>query len=107
LSETESSCLALSPKGDRLAVAGYPGLAVLDAKDGKELIATSAEHIVGALPIWTANEMVAVAWNSAGTLVAGAWRNTFKGDPKAPRKPLGVVLLDADGKPQPSPGAFA
>jgi WD40 repeat protein len=100
------SCLALSPKGDRLAVAGYPGLAVLDAKNGKVLGETKAEPIVGALPIWTANEMVAVTWNSAGTLVAGAWRNTFKGDPKAPRKPLDVALLDADGKAQASPGAF-
>jgi WD40 repeat protein len=101
------SCLALSPKGDRLAVAGYPGLAVLDAASGKVLGATKAEPIVGALPIWTANEMVAVAWNSAGSLVAGAWRNTFKGDAKDPRKPLELALLDAEGKAQASPGGFA
>jgi hypothetical protein len=95
------SALALSPKGDRLAVAGYPGLAVLNAKDGKVLGEQKAKPIEGALPIWTANEMVSVAWNSAGTLVAGAWRNTFKGDQKAPRKPLPLALLDADGKARP------
>jgi hypothetical protein len=51
--------------------------------------------------------MVSVAWNSAGTLVAGAWRNTFQGDSKAPRKPLPLALLDAGGKALPSPGALA
>src|SRR5262249_22585534 len=33
----EGCALAVSPKGDRLAVAGYPGLLVLDAKLGKVL----------------------------------------------------------------------
>ncbi len=34
----EGCNLAVSPKGDRIAVAGYPGLLVLDAKDG---------HVIG------------------------------------------------------------
>jgi len=87
----EGCNLAVSPKGDRVAVAGYPGLLVLDAKDG---------HIIGghkAVPydkgeVPPADKMLAAAWNDKGTLVAAGWAVP---NPKAPEP---AVVLDADGK---------
>lgn len=88
----EGATLAVSPTGDRIAVAGYPGLAVLDADSGEAL---GSHHLSprdwpdGAVSI-EVNLMVGVAWNDAGTLVAGGWteNEAFPHDP---------VVLDADG----------
>jgi outer membrane protein assembly factor BamB len=95
----EGCALAVSPKGDRLAVAGYPGLSILDTADGK---------LVGSFrtpPVekgwFFANRLISVAWNSAGTIVAAGWVNS---DPKAP---LDVVVLDAQGKALPGPKGIA
>ena len=87
----EGCNLAVSPKGDRVAVAGYPGLLVLDAKDGRVLGGhKAAPYEKGDVP--PANKMLAAAWNDKGTLVAAGW--AFP-NPKAPEP---AVVLDADGK---------
>ncbi|HVS39187.1 MAG TPA: hypothetical protein VMS17_26755, partial [Gemmataceae bacterium] len=87
----EGCNLAVSPKGDRIAVAGYPGLLVLDAKDGHVLGGhKAAPYEKGDVP--PANKMLAAAWNDKGTLVAAGW--AFP-NPKALAP---AVVLDADGK---------
>ncbi len=87
----EGCNLAVSPNGDRIAVAGYPGLLVLDAKDGRVLGGhKAAPYEKGEVP--PANKMLAAAWNDKGTLVAAGW--AFP-NPKAPEP---AVVLDADGK---------
>ena len=87
----EGCNLAVSPKGDRVAVAGYPGLLVLDAKDGHVLGGhKAAPYEKGEVP--PADKMLAAAWNDKGTLVAAGW--AFP-NPKAPEP---AVVLDADGK---------
>lgn len=87
----EGCNLAVSPKGDRIAVAGYPGLLVLDAKDGHVIGGHKAKpYEKGEVP--PANKMLACAWNDKGTLVAAGW-----GFPN-PKAPEPVVVLDADGK---------
>jgi hypothetical protein len=87
----EGCNLAVSPKGDRIAVCGYPGLLVLDAKDGKILGGHRAKpYEKGEVP--PANKMLAAAWNDKGTLVAAGWAVP---NPKAPEP---AVVLDADGK---------
>ncbi len=87
----EGCALAVSPKGDRIAVAGYPGLLVLDAKDGKVLGGFRAEPVKKATS-FAVNRMISVAWNDAGTLVVGGWLNP---DPKTAQEP---VVLDAGGR---------
>ena len=87
----EGCNLAVSPKGDRVAVAGYPGLLVLDARDGHVIGGhKAAPYEAGEVP--PANKMLAAAWNDKGTLVAAGW--AFP-NPKAPEP---AVVLDADGK---------
>ncbi len=87
----EGCNLAVSPKGDRIAVAGYPGLLVLDAKDGHVVGGhKAAPYEKGDVPL--ANKMLSAAWNDKGTLVAAGW--AFP-NPKAPEP---AVVLDADGK---------
>jgi hypothetical protein len=87
----EGCALAVNPKGDRLAVAGYPGLLVLDTADGKVLGGHRAAPVdKGHTP--AANRMLAAAWNDAGTLVAAGWLN-----PDA-KTPLDPVILDSQGK---------
>jgi hypothetical protein len=87
----EGCNLAVSPKGDRIAVAGYPGLLVLDAKDGKVVGGFRAKPLEKG-PFPPPNKMLAAAWNDKGTLVAAGWAVA---DPKAPEP---AVVLDADGK---------
>jgi hypothetical protein len=87
----EGCALAVSPKGDRLAVAGYPGLLVLDARDGKVLGGSRAEAVKKPVSLGV-NRMISVAWNDAGTFAGGGWLNP---DPKAALDP---VVLDAAGK---------
>ncbi len=87
----EGCNLAVSPEGDRIAVAGYPGLLVLDAKDGKVLGGHRAKpYEKGEVP--PANKMLAAAWNDKGTLVAAGWAVPN------PKTPEAAVVLDADGK---------
>ena len=95
----EGCDLAVSPKGDRLAVAGYPGLLVLDCKDGKVIGGHRTAPVEKGHTIH-ANRMVGLAWNSAGTLVAGGWLNP---DPKMALAP---VVLDAQGQALPPPQAI-
>ena len=87
----EGCNLAVGPKGDRVAVAGYPGLLVLDAKDGRVIGGhKAAPYEKGEVP--PADKMLAAAWNDKGTFVAAGW--AFP-NPKAPEP---AVVLDADGK---------
>lgn len=83
----EGCALALSPKGDRLAIAGYPGLQVLDATTGKMLGGYKSAPKLG-----REFRMVCVDWNGAGTKVAGGWVN----DKDSAAEP--VAILDANGK---------
>jgi hypothetical protein len=87
----EGCALAVSPKGDRLAVAGYPGLLVLDAKDGKVLDGFRADPVKKPESLGV-NRMICVAWNDAGTFAAGGWLNP---DPKTALDP---VIVNAEGK---------
>jgi hypothetical protein len=87
----EGCALAVSPKGDRLAVAGYPGLLVLDAKDGKVLAGFRADPVQKPVSLGV-NRMIGAAWNDAGTLVAAGWLN-----PDA-KTALDPGILDASGK---------
>jgi hypothetical protein len=87
----EGCALAVSPKGDRIAVAGYPGLLVLDAKDGKVLGGFRADPVKKPESL-AVNRMVCAAWNDAGTFAAGGWLN-----PDA-KTALDPVILDAAGK---------
>jgi outer membrane protein assembly factor BamB len=87
----EGGNLAVSPKGDRLAVAGYPGLLVLDSKDGKVLGGFRADPVKKSVSLGI-NRMIALAWNDAGTLAGGGWLNP---DPKTALDP---IILDAQGK---------
>jgi hypothetical protein len=80
----EGAALAVSPKGDRLAVAGYPGLLVLNAADGK-ILAFSRVGPSAKGEFWGGNKVTCAAWNASGTLVAGGWLNP---DPKAARDPI-------------------
>lgn len=92
--------IAVSPKGDRLAVGGYPGLLVLDTATGRELGGWRAEP--KALGHWVlGNQIGCIAWNAAGTKVAGGWVNGYYGG--KPQDAHDVVLLDAEGKVLPSP----
>ena len=70
----EGCALAVSPKGDRLAVAGYPGLLILDTKNGKVLGGFRAEPVKRAVSLGV-NRMIGVVWNDAGTLAGGGWLN--------------------------------
>jgi len=86
----DAATLAVSPKGDRLAVAGYPGIVVLDAATGKVL----GSHTITSKKIWApwlANYVRSVAWNSAGTKLAGGWCVNA-------HDTQNVVVLDAQGK---------
>jgi hypothetical protein len=87
----EGCALAVSPRGDRLAVAGYPGLLILEAKDGTVLGGFRAAPVTKPESLGV-NRMICVAWNDAGSLVAGGWLNP---DPKTAVDP---VVLDAGGK---------
>jgi hypothetical protein len=86
----EGGALAVSPKGDRVAVAGYPGLFVLDAADGRVLGGFKAPPDEKG-HTFHAKRMIAAAWNDAGTLVAGGWANNKE-------KPLGLIVLDQQGQ---------
>jgi WD40 repeat protein len=97
----EGAAMRVNSKGDRLAVAGYPGVQVLDAKSGKILGGfTAAPRAAGNTAL--ANLMVDVAWNTAGTRVAAGWSNntTVAG----PRDVQDFVIIDADGKATPVKG---
>lgn len=87
----EGCALAVSPKGDRVAVAGYPGLLILDAVNGKVLGGFRADPVAQG-GVLIGNRMTCVAWNAAGTFAAGGWLNP---DPKTPLDP---VIVDASGK---------
>lgn len=99
--------LAVSPKGDRIAVAGFPGLSVLDAADGHVLGATKPGPISD-LQGYGASCMTGVAWNSAGTIAAAGWFNQAtawedKDKVKAPMPALDCAVLNAQGKALPAP----
>jgi hypothetical protein len=91
----EGCAMAVSPNGSRIAVAGYPGVLVLDAGTGKILDGFRAPPLAVGNPI-LANRIVSVSWNRAGAKVAAGWvNNQWKGAATDPQPP---VILDADGK---------
>jgi hypothetical protein len=87
----EGCALAVSPKGDRLAVVGYPGLLVLDAKDGKVLGGFRVEPVRKPVSLGV-NRMISVAWNHDGSLAGSGWLN-----PDA-KTALDPVIVDSTGK---------
>ncbi|MHB0934800.1 MAG: WD40 repeat domain-containing protein [Armatimonadota bacterium] len=99
--------MELSPRGDRLAVAGYPGLLILNAADGKVIGGYRHPPTPGSLWPAQANRMIDVTWNSTGTLAAACWANSstdntaYFGYEVTPPRP--VVVLNADGTPCSSP----
>ena len=100
--------LAVSPKGDRLAVGGYPGLFVLDAAGGKVLGGSKAGPLQPRQS-YGASRIICAAWNSAGTLVAGGWMNNvhrlgrWKTHVKPDLPKLEPIVLDAEGNALPGP----
>ena len=91
----EGGALAVSPQGHRVAVAGYPGFSVLDAKDGRAL---GEGYQSKPVPVYLGetNRIRGLSWNSKGMLVAGGWCNNQKA-------PEPLVVLDAEGKRVPAP----
>jgi hypothetical protein len=88
--------MKVSPRGDRLAIAGYPGVVVIDTATGQVLDGYRAAPKVTGSQTHHANQIISVAWNDAGTLVAAGWSNNpTKPDLGDPQKP---VILSADGK---------
>ena len=97
----DARALALNPKGDRLAVGGYPGMAVLNAADGTVLGAfkeATTQMQDGENTFTVSSLVVSLAWNDAGAIVAGG---ATTGHAKSPL--ASVILLDAQGKQLPSP----
>ncbi|MGO8997756.1 MAG: WD40 repeat domain-containing protein [Polyangiaceae bacterium] len=92
----QGGCLAVSPRGDRLAVGGFPGLLVLDTKNGAILGGYRADP-PGHDQSLGSSRMIAAAWNDAGTVVAGG------GDAPA----VQLAILDAQGKALPVPNGIA
>ena len=101
----QGGCLAVSPRGDRVAVGGFPGLLVLDAASGKVLGGYRVTPL-GPAQSFGSSRMVAAAWNDEGTRVAaGAIRegslpangaNAASGvGQSAPT--FALALLDANG----------
>ena len=94
----QGGCLAVSPRGDRLAVGGFPGLLVLEATSGKVLGGYRVEPPTDDQSLGNSG-MVAAAWNDDGTIVAGGGisdGSAFTKGGAAPVFPL--VVLDAQGK---------
>jgi outer membrane protein assembly factor BamB len=92
----QGGCLAVSPRGDRLAVGGFPGLLVLDAANGRVLGAHRADPPAPDKSLGS-SRMITAAWNDAGTIIAAG------GDAPA----LQLALLDAQGKALPGPTGIA
>ena len=95
----EGAAIALSPRGDRLAAGGYPGMVVLDTRTGQILGSFSPKaqgHVDAPMGSfgWNGwpNRILSVAWNTSGTLVAAGFENHIG------KAPLDPVVLDADGK---------
>lgn len=86
--------LAVNPRGDRVAVAGYPGLQVLDAASGKVL----GGYRAPALP-WAVSRplMTRLAWSDNGQVVAAGWADNYKDYDKAASH-LPAVVVDAGGQ---------
>lgn len=86
--------LSLSPRGDRVAVAGYPGILVLDTKDGKVLGGYRAAPVPSS---YSRPLMSRPAWNDGGTLVVAGWADNYREAEKALTQ-LPTVVLDDSGK---------
>jgi len=106
----QGGALAVSPKGDRIAVGGFPGLFVLDAATGKILGGSKAAALVSPQQTYGASRILCVAWNSAGTIAAGgwfnntyAWEDTIKKLPKPAWPTLDFAVVDANGSVLPAP----
>ena len=104
----QGGALAVSPKGDRLAVGGYPGLFVLDAATGNILGGSKAAPLQYPLQTYAASRILCAAWNSDGTIVAGGWLNNAAvyedaNHHKPPMPTLDSIVLDANGNALPTP----
>jgi hypothetical protein len=101
--EIEGGALAVSPKGDRIAVGGFPGLAVLDAATGKvigQVNAPAPPDKTG----YRASRIASVAFNDAGDLAAGGWINeSWTSDSAIVKPALGAVAINSGGQPMPLP----
>jgi hypothetical protein len=88
--------LALSPRGNRIAISGYPGLLVLDVASGKVLGGYHAPAVAvaaaGKRPL-----MTGIAWSDDSQLVAAGWADNYPANDKDVAR-LPAVVLDAGGK---------
>ncbi len=88
----QGGCLAVSPRGDRLAVGGFPGLFVMDAGNGAVLGGYQV-GLPGPEQSLGSSRMIAAAWSDDGAMVAAA------GIGPAPM----LAVLDAQGRMLPLP----
>jgi hypothetical protein len=103
----DGECLSVSPRGDRIAVGGFPGLLVLDAANGR-IVSGYRAPALARDQSFGLSRIVATVWSADGAMVAGGGvsdgSTSSKGGP-APAFPL--VVLDAEGNPLPSPPAVS
>jgi hypothetical protein len=103
----DGACLAVSPRGDRLAVGGFPGLLVLDTANGK-VLGGYREDPPRRGESHGSSGMVACAWSPDGTVVAGGGASHGTTSIKGATAPvLPLAILDAQGKRLPSPAGIS
>ena len=101
--EMEGGALAVNAKGDRIAVGGFPGLAVLDAATGK-VLGTNALPAPPDGVTYDASRIVSVAWNDAGDIAAGGWVNESSVSSSLLEKPkFSISAVNHDGGVVPLP----
>ncbi|MFW6060607.1 MAG: WD40 repeat domain-containing protein [Phycisphaeraceae bacterium] len=83
--------LALSPDGERLAVAGDPGVLVLDTEDGAVLGGYRAEPVPRTEARRRGGQIRTVAWSEDGARLAAAWSHNR-------HHPQPMVVLDREGE---------
>ena len=97
----QGGCLAVSPRGDRLAVGGFPGLLVLDAVSGRVVGSRLADPPAPGKTLGS-SRLIAAAWNDEGTIVAAGGIAAGATVPA-----LQLAILDAGGKTLPAPTDIA
>ena len=99
----QGGCLAVSPRGDRLAVGGFPGLFVLDAANGRVLGGYRVDPPARDQSLGQ-SRMITAAWNDEGTIVAGGGYSDGSTSTKGGAVPvLPLAILDAQGGALPRP----
>ena len=91
----EGQALALSPRGDRIAVSGFPGVVMLDAATGGILGSVGGPRFASS-HVLLSQTLTSVTWNDAGTLAAAGWNGNHP-------EVVGVVIVDANGAARPAP----